>query len=130
MAGLGEKSHQEKTDDEWFALLDGNNDANVTVEEVRNYLTAATDSAAILKGMGVANVEEAIAAIFEFNADEDNKMSSEEFCRRFPSTASAAVKMLFISKDAFEEVRMCMPTCPYAYACAAVNTLLGCLRGR
>ena len=127
VAGLGEKSQQEKTADEWFALLDGNNDANVTVEEVRNYLTAATDSAAILKGMGVANVEEAIAAIFEFNADEDNKMSSEEFRRRFPSTASAAVKTLFISNDAFEEVRlavrMCMPICPYAYACAAVKTL-------
>ena len=44
--------------------------------------------------------------------------------------ALTAVKTLFISKDAFEEVRMCMPTCPYAYACAAVNTLLGCLRGR
>ena len=30
VAGLGEKSQQEKTADEWFALLDGNNDANVT----------------------------------------------------------------------------------------------------
>ena len=41
--------------------------------------------------------------------------------------ALTAVKTLFISKDAFKEVRlavrMCMPICPYAYACAAVKTL-------
>ena len=85
MTGLGNEPLQEKTADEWFKLLDANKDATLTVKEVRSFLTAATDSATILKGMGVANVDEAIATVFKYNPDADQEMSREEFCRSFPS---------------------------------------------
>ena len=82
--GSGASTIAGKTVDEWFESLDANQDKHITAEEVRSFLAAATDTAAVLGAIGVATVEDAVAAAFELDADSKKTgMSYEQFRRSF-----------------------------------------------
>ena len=89
--GSGASTIAGKTVDEWFESLDANQDKHITAEEVRSFLAAATDTAAVLGAIGVATVEDAVAAAFELDADSKKTgMSYEQFRRSFEALRCVA----------------------------------------
>ena len=73
-------SSEAVTADEWFACLDVNKDALITADEMRTYLAAAKDCAAVLTAIGVETVDEAVTVIFECaDSNKDGTISIKEF---------------------------------------------------